>query len=123
MFGASCFAGKLRSPGGPRHSQPWPGMDLPLIPTHATGVPLAWPEDCSRWSGPPRGVERPGRKERFARLIQRPVRVLGRAFGPRRLRRQSQPDLASTQGGEADQSNPQSDASSLGMRMGSWSLR
>ena len=51
MPGASCFAGKLRSPGGPRHSQP--GGDGPTpIPTHATGVPLAWPEDCSRWSCP-----------------------------------------------------------------------
>jgi hypothetical protein len=36
---------------------------------------------------------------RFARLIDRRVRAFGRTFGPRRLRRQSEPDLVATQGG------------------------
>jgi hypothetical protein len=41
---------------------------------------------------PPSGeLERPRRKERFARLIQRRVRAFERTFGPRRLRRQSKP--------------------------------
>jgi hypothetical protein len=34
--------------------------------------------------GPLGGMERPRRKVRFARLIHRPVRALGRAFGPGR---------------------------------------
>jgi hypothetical protein len=38
---------------------------------------------------------------RFARLIQRRVRDLGRAFGPRRLRRHSDADRLATQGGAA----------------------
>ena len=55
-----------------------------------------------RWSCPLGGMERPRRKERFARLIQRRGRAFWRAFGPRRLRRQSQPALVATQGGAAD---------------------
>jgi hypothetical protein len=43
-------------------------------------------------------MERPRRKERFARLIQRRGRAFRRTYGPRRLRRQSQPDLVATQG-------------------------
>ena len=46
---------------------------------------------------PPRGVERPRRVVRFARLIQRRVRAFRRTFGPRRLRRQSKPDQAASQ--------------------------
>ena len=47
------------------------------------------------------GVERPRRVVRFARLIDRRVRDLGRAFGPRRLRRQSDADRIASQGGGA----------------------
>jgi hypothetical protein len=47
---------------------------------------------------PSGGVVRPRRVVRFARLMQRRVRVPGPAFGPRRLRWQSQPALAGTQG-------------------------
>jgi hypothetical protein len=47
------------------------------------------------------GMERPRRKVRFARLIQRRVRAFWRTFGPRRLRRQSEPALVATQGGTA----------------------
>jgi hypothetical protein len=43
---------------------------------------------------------------RFARLIHRHVRALWPAFGRRRLRRQSEPDLAATQGGAAALSGP-----------------
>jgi hypothetical protein len=43
------------------------------------------------------GVERPRRKERFARLIDRRVRAFWQAFGPRRLRRQTQPALDAAQ--------------------------
>src|SRR4029453_18164140 len=50
--------------------------------------------DHLRAHGPLRGVERPRRVVRFARLIHRRGRALGPAFGPRRLRRQSQPDLS-----------------------------
>ena len=42
------------------------------------------------------GVERPRRKVRFARLIHRRGRAFWPAFGRRRLRRQSQPDLVAT---------------------------
>jgi hypothetical protein len=47
------------------------------------------------------GVERPRRKVRFARLIQRRVRAFWRTYGPRRLRRQSQADLIATLGDTA----------------------
>jgi hypothetical protein len=40
------------------------------------------------------GVEQPRRVVRFARLIHRRVRAFRPALGRRRLRRQSQPDLA-----------------------------
>jgi len=46
-------------------------------------------------------VERPRRKERFARLIHRRVRAFWRTCGPRRLRRRSDPDVVATQGGTA----------------------
>jgi hypothetical protein len=44
------------------------------------------------------GVERPRRVVRFARLIHRRVRAFGPAFGPRRLRRQSEPALVAAEG-------------------------
>jgi hypothetical protein len=47
------------------------------------------------------GVERPRRKERFARLMQRRVRALGKAFGLRRLRRHAAPVRMVAQGGGA----------------------
>ena len=50
---------------------------------------------------PEGGVERPGRKVRFARLIHRRVRAFWRTCGPRRLRRRSDPDVVATQGGTA----------------------
>jgi hypothetical protein len=43
-------------------------------------------------------VERPRRNERFAQLIQWRGRAFWRTCGPRRLRRQSQPDLVATHG-------------------------
>jgi hypothetical protein len=43
-------------------------------------------------------MERPRRVVRFARLIQRRVRASRRTFGPRRLRRQSEPAVIVTQG-------------------------
>jgi NmrA-like family len=51
VFGACCFAGKLRSPGGPGPAPPWPRPATPtliptristLIPTPATRVPPRW---------------------------------------------------------------------------------
>jgi hypothetical protein len=50
-------------------------------------------------TGPLGGVERPRRVVRFARLMHRRDRAFGPAFGRRRLRRQSQPDLITTYGG------------------------
>src|SRR5215207_11608182 len=50
---------------------------------------------------PSGGVERPRRMVRFVRLMHRRVRAFWPAFGRRRLRRQSQPDLSTTQGGTA----------------------
>jgi len=47
------------------------------------------------------GVERPRRVVRFARLIHRRVRDLGRAFGPHRLQRHSAPVRIAPQGGGA----------------------
>jgi hypothetical protein len=47
------------------------------------------------------GVERPRRKERFARLIHRRVRAFWQAFGLRRLRRQIDADRIAPQGGGA----------------------
>jgi hypothetical protein len=66
-------------------------------------VATSGPNLCQHTYGlaPLGGVERPGRVVRFARLIQRPVRAFWRAFGPRRLRRQSEPALVATQGGTA----------------------
>jgi hypothetical protein len=51
---------------------------------------------CPSW-GPVGRAER----MRFARLIHRPVRILGRTCGPRRLRRQSHPAQAATQSGRS----------------------
>ena len=51
------------------------------------------------WSVPLRGVERPRRKVRFARLIHRRVCAFWRTFGPRRLRRQSERAMVTTQRG------------------------
>src|SRR6266508_3155909 len=47
------------------------------------------------------GVVRPRRAVRFARSIHRRGRDLGRTFGPRRLRRRSQPAVVATQRGTA----------------------
>ena len=83
VFGACCFAGKLRSPGGPTLVPPWPTPLTPYAgpptpdPTPATRVPLtargritAGHAPSGEWSG------RAG-KVRFARLIQRRGRDLG----------------------------------------------
>jgi hypothetical protein len=91
-FGAWCFAGELRSPAGPGLDQPF-RQDPTLIPTRATRVPPRRLDGGSPLVMPPRGASRPhkprptgppqgersGQAERmrFARLIQRPVRVLG----------------------------------------------
>jgi hypothetical protein len=53
-------------------------------------------ESAADWP-PYGGVERARRLVCFARLIQRRVRVLGRTFGPRHLRRPSQPGLVTTE--------------------------
>jgi hypothetical protein len=103
-FGACCFAGKLRSPapptGEPRSSGPWapatptsmgtstptafpaPQMAYPSVPTHphlSSSVPPGGPVGRKHRGrrAPLGGVVRTGRVVRFARLIQRPVRVLG----------------------------------------------
>jgi hypothetical protein len=79
-FGACCIAGKLRSPAGPSPSPPVAKAPDPTsFPTRRGGVPLAsLAERISAGQWPPcGGVERPGRAVRFARLIHRPVRVLG----------------------------------------------
>jgi hypothetical protein len=47
------------------------------------------------------GVERPRRVVRFAQLIHRRGRAFGPAFGLRRLRRHSEPDVLATQGDAA----------------------
>jgi hypothetical protein len=101
-FGACCFASKLRSPAG--HALAalgWGGLTLrhslrqPLRDSLRAGVAypwFCWPS-ASVLVSPPSwgqsaaktaadwpsygGVERPGRKVRFARLIQRRGRVLG----------------------------------------------
>ena len=117
-FGACCFAGKLRSPARPLGdglTRPSFGASTPTrvstrvptrVPTPAGGVPLGsvvegiGPAQCP-FGGPVGrknrgrlaplgGVERPRRAVRFARLIHRRGRALGRTFGPRRLRQQSQ---------------------------------
>jgi hypothetical protein len=109
-FGACCCASKLRSPAGPALAAFGRGGLTPTsFPTRRGGVPLASVISASVQLSPPRrgsqpqnrgrlaplgGVERPRRKERFARLIHRRVRAFGPAFGRRRLRRQSQSDLA-----------------------------
>ena len=104
-FGACCFAGKLRSPAPPA-GRPgalgswWPATPyvIPYVNPHvipyARGVRTPSPagrritaghapaggqsaaKTAADWP-PSGGVERPRRKERFARLIQRHVRVLG----------------------------------------------
>jgi hypothetical protein len=101
-FGACCFAGKLRSPAGPapdgrgqgssplRHSlrQPlrhslraggaypwlrWPSASVLVSPLRGASQPQK-----PRLTGPPRGSGAAQAEwMRFARLIHRPVRVLG----------------------------------------------
>jgi hypothetical protein len=63
------------------------GACSPRIP----GV-ARWVLATARLTAPLGGVERPGRKVRFARLIHRRVRAFWPAFGRRRLRRRSQAD-------------------------------
>jgi hypothetical protein len=55
-----------------------------------------------RGAGPLGGVERPRRMVRFARLIHRRSRAFRPAYGPRRLRRQSQSGLVATPSGAAE---------------------
>jgi hypothetical protein len=52
------------------------------------GQTPARPPALARWRGPLAGLVRPRRKVRLARLIDRRVRELGAACGPRWLRRQ-----------------------------------
>jgi hypothetical protein len=56
---------------------------------------------------------------RFARLIDRPVRVLWRAFGPRRLRRHQMPDHIVTQRGDRSIGGVSTQARSGGLRWAS----
>jgi hypothetical protein len=58
--------------------------------------PLAGPSALVMLLG---GVERPRPLVRFARLVHPRVRAFGRTFGPRRLRRQSEPAPVATQDG------------------------
>jgi hypothetical protein len=79
--------------GGWTYASPYAG------PTRTSGVPrTGWAAD-HRWSRPLRGVERPRRKVRFARLIHAARPRSWRTCGPRRLRRQYQPALVATDGG------------------------
>jgi hypothetical protein len=114
-FGACCFAGKLRSPAAPTGEARVPGPlvagDPTATPTSlaarsptamgtpAGGVPLASAVEavCPAQS-PLGGVERPRRKVRFARLIHAARPRSWRTYGPRRLRRQSEPVLVATHG-------------------------
>jgi hypothetical protein len=89
-FGACCFAGKLRSPAPLTGGRPHPaglGAATPTaiptsIPTAFPAPPMAYPphrlEAESLLVMPPHG-EWCGQAERmrFARLIDRPVRILG----------------------------------------------
>jgi hypothetical protein len=52
-------------------------------------------------AGPLRGMERPGRVEALRAIDPSACPRSWRTFGPRRLRRQSQPELASTRRGMA----------------------
>src|SRR5918999_1643079 len=101
-FGACCFAGKLRSPAGPAREPPWPRPSDTYASEYASpyaspyaghprtpspsgsritaGHAPSWGQSAAKTAAdwpPSGGVERPGRKVRFARLIHRPVRVLG----------------------------------------------
>ena len=78
-FGACCFAGKLRSPAGRALAALGRGGLTPTsFPTRWGGVPRPrWWSASVQLSPPRRGVERPRRVVRFARLIHRRVRVLG----------------------------------------------
>ena len=102
-FGACCFAGKLRSPAPPtgRRASPGPApRRRPLRQSLRHSLRQRWrtpPVPAN--AHPPGGVERPRRKVRIARLIQRRGRDLGRTSGPRRPRRRSEPDLVATHGG------------------------
>jgi hypothetical protein len=65
-----------------------------------TGHTPSWGQSAARTAAdwpPSGGVERPRRKERFARLIHTARPRSWRTFGPRRLRRQSQPALVATE--------------------------
>jgi hypothetical protein len=91
-FGACCFAGKLRSPAGPRRSSAMSRVSNPYAGPYAkpyasyprtprrleAGSPLVMPSSGE--------VERPRGMVRLARLMHRRVRALGRptagaAFG------------------------------------------
>ena len=115
-FGACCFAGKLRSPGGPDPVPPWPRPATPYADPYAelyadlyAGHPrtpspvgsavsagraprggLVGRKDRGRLA-PLGGVERPRRVVRFARLIHRRGRAFWPAFVRRRLRRHQIP--------------------------------
>jgi hypothetical protein len=68
----------------------------------SSGHTPSWGQSAARTTAdrpPSGGVERPRRVVRFARLIHRRGRAFWRTCGPRRLRRQSQPDLNATHGG------------------------
>jgi hypothetical protein len=77
------------------------GSPSPLGPIGAGHVPQGGPVGRTNRGrlAPLGGVVRPRRKVRFARLIDRRVRAFGRTFGPRRLRRRSEPVRIATGGG------------------------
>jgi hypothetical protein len=97
----------LALPSSPRHRHPTLVGHAPVWPipvSQALRTPVRRPSHAKRPArpcsvAPLGGVERPRRKERFARLTHRRVRAFWPTFRRRRLRRQSEPVLAATHGG------------------------
>jgi hypothetical protein len=111
-FGACCFAGKLRSPAPPLGRQPHPAQP-------GGGDPYASPYAspyAGRWRTPsiprsPASLQLSSLRGSGASARQGALRAVDsfrrsrswRTCGPRRLRRQSKPALAATQGGTGGQ--------------------
>jgi hypothetical protein len=111
-FGACCFAGKLRSPAPPLGRQPHPAQP-------GGGDPYASPYAspyARRWRTPsiprsPASLQLSSLRGSGASARQGALRAVDsfrrsrswRTCGPRRLRRQSKPALAATQGGTGGQ--------------------
>ena len=109
---AASLASSAALPGPPDDglTRPTSGATTPMatstsIPTAFPAPPMAYPTHPAcrhlRWPCSLGGLERPGRKERFGRLIQRPVRVLGGPAVRAACGGDLKPDLVATQGGRA----------------------